>query len=84
VLFTGLIDEATVLSDQFRRLARESAEPSRQPQVASPAPLEIITTVEPWFTVQYLAGMALLRNAELSPAADLVLRSLTELFAEVA
>jgi hypothetical protein len=83
-LFAKLIDEASVLSDQLRRLASESTEPSSQSQTAMPAPLEIIATVEPWFTAQYLAGMALLRDDELSPAADLVLRGLTELFAGVA
>ena len=73
-----------MLSDQLRRLASESTEPSSQPQPAMPAPLEIIATVEPWFTAQYLAGMVLLRDDELSPAADSVLRGLTELFAGVA
>ena len=73
-LFAGLIDEATMLPDKLRRLAGEGAELSRQPQKGVAAPLEIVVTVEPWFTVQYLAGLALVRDAEFSRAADLVLR----------
>jgi len=79
-LLGQLLAQAEALPDQLRRLAPDAPQ---LPKGASVPPLHMVAALRPWFDAQYLAGLTLLRDPKVAPAADIVLRGLTELFAAV-
>ncbi len=78
--FSHFLVQAEALPEHLGRLAQGAA---ALPRGGPVSPLHMVAVLKPWFDAQYLGGLALVRNPSVSPAADLVLRGLTELFAAV-
>ena len=82
--FGQLLLEARGLADHLERLATHSVSPPPASLGEAPvAPLKIVVALEPWAATQYRAGIALLTDSLTASAADVLLRSLLELFAHV-